>query len=258
MAEERRIEAEDRMLQKRFLDLANMAYEKNQYTFTGFLNSMEQALLYQMTGEPFSVPFTLYGGMKNCERKMVRFGSAELFGYEEEYPIICICVEPLLKKFSDDFTHRDFLGAVMNLGIERSEIGDIITGDKEGYLFCREKMAAYIMDNLTKVKHTHVRCAIKEHPGEEISIATEIITQQVSSQRADGIIAKIFQLSRSDALKLFTTQRIFVDGRVTENNSYSLKEGEIVSVRGYGKFRYLGARYITKKGKLSIEVEKYI
>ena len=258
MAEERRAEAEDRMLKKRYIDLANAAYGKNQYTFTGFLNSLEQALLYQIEGELFPVPFTLYGGMEHCERQMARFGSTELFGYEEEFPIACICMEPLLKKFADDFTHRDFLGAVMNMGIERSEIGDIITGEKEGFLFCREKLAAYIMENLTKVKHTHIKCSRKDHPKEEISIALQNVSEQVSSERADGIISKIYQLSRSEALKLFTTQKVFVNSRLVENNSYTLKSGEIISVRAYGKFRYEGVKYITKKGKLSIEVEKYI
>ena len=119
-------------------------------------------------------------------------------------------------------------------------------------------MAAYIMDNLTKVRHTHIKCSIKEYPKEEISVALLSVSEQVSSERADGIIAKVYQLSRSEALKLFATQKVFVNSRVVENNSYLLKEGETISVRGFGKFRYMGVRYVTKKGKFCIEVEKFI
>ena len=74
---------------------------------------------YEIKKEISYVPFDVFGGTENCERLMIRFGSEELFGYEEPFPICCLLAEPLIEKFADNFTHRDFLGAIMNLGIER-------------------------------------------------------------------------------------------------------------------------------------------
>lgn len=77
---------------------------------------------------------TLYGGREEAERKILRFGSEAELGYEQPFPICCIRIRPLSAKFADKLSHRDYLGALMNLGIERSTIGDILPG--EGEAFC--------------------------------------------------------------------------------------------------------------------------
>ncbi len=93
---------------------------------------------------------------------MLRFGSPEEFGYEEAYPISCIYAKPIQLKFAEALSHRDFLGALMNLGIERSCIGDIRAGEEGGYFYCQSSMTSYICENLTQVKHTHVKCEVVE------------------------------------------------------------------------------------------------
>ena len=105
-------------------DLSKKSEMNYRYTFTQFLSLDEQSMLKSIERELYS--FTLFGGLNNCERVMARFGSPDDFGYEENFPITCLKAEPILKKFADDLTHRDFLGALMNLGIERNNIGDII------------------------------------------------------------------------------------------------------------------------------------
>ena len=117
---------------------------------------------YEMRKEISYVPYSEFGGTENCERLMIRFGSEELFGYEEPFPIRCILAEPLIEKFADSFTHRDFLGAIMNLGIEREVVGDIAIKGKKAYIFCTEKIAEYIAENLVQVKHTSMRCTVLE------------------------------------------------------------------------------------------------
>ena len=79
---------------------------------------------------------TVFGGTEASERAVVRFGDPEAFGYEEDFPIDILAIVPLADKFADDLTHRDFLGALMSLGIERSLLGDIIVTGKKAYLFC--------------------------------------------------------------------------------------------------------------------------
>lgn len=249
---------EEELLKKRFVELAEKSYQNSQYVFTSFLNMMEITLFYETVLAFSYVPFELFGGMEACERQMIKFGSKEMLGYEEAFPIVCIKVEPLLKKFSDDFSHRDFLGALMNLGIERSSVGDIYILDYTGYFFCTEKMAPFIIENLDKVKHTHVKCSQVEVIPEMIEGEKEEIILLASSERLDGIIAKVCGVSRNESIEFFREKRVFINGRICENNSSSLKNQDIVSVRGFGKFLYCGVKNQTKKGKLNIVISKYI
>lgn len=250
-------EKELKQLRMRLMELAEKAYNSSQYFFTGFLSLAEQNEYYQIQRQTGHVDAMLWGGSDGCERRMLRFGSEEMFGYEEAFPIRCIRMEPLLQKFADTLTHRDFLGALMNLGIERSTLGDIAIKDNVGYVYCTDAMAAFITDNLDKVKHTHVKCTIcegMEKAGQQLT--EKSVT--VSSERLDGVIAKLYQLSRSACMEQFRLKKIFVNGRLCENNSMTLKEGDVVTVRGYGKFIYRGVSYTNKKGKLCVTAELYI
>lgn len=250
-------EKEVQQLKNRFRDLADKAFSQNMFTFTGFLGLSELDVFRQMERELAYAGFVLYGGAEETDRKVVRFGSAEEFGYEVDFPIVCIHIRPLVAKFADALSHRDFLGALMNLGIERSALGDIRVGDKEAYLFCLESMAEFICENLTQVKHTHVKCvpvdAAMEVPEEE----PEYVTVQAASMRADAVIAKVYNKSREACLELFRAQKVYVDGRLCENNSRQLKAGVTVNVRGYGKFKVLGEPRETRKGRISVEVSVY-
>lgn len=250
-------EKEMQQLKNRFRDLADKAFSQNMFTFTGFLGLSEQEAFWQTEREVSYVGVTLYGGAGETDRKVVRFGNAAELGYEVPFPIVCVHIRPLLAKFADVLSHRDFLGALMNLGIDRSTLGDIRVGDKEAYLFCLDSIAPFICENLTQVKHTNVKCEVvdgaKEMPQEE----PEHITVQVASMRVDAVIAKVYNKSRESCLELFRAQKVYVDGRLCENNSRQLKPSETVNARGYGKFRILGEARETRKGRLALEVAVY-
>lgn len=251
-------QSEEELLKKRLLELADRAYERNQYTFSGFLSPPEVNTFYEIEGQIAYINYELFGGVEQAERVMIRFGSEGMFGYLEEFPIACLIVEPLIQKFSDALTHRDFLGALMNLGIERNTLGDIVVKGAKAYLFCMDSMADFIMENLTKVKHTHVRCIRSNETPEEVKPELKEETILVSSERLDGVIAKTYNLSRSQAVEIFREKRVFVDGRLCENNSRVPKSREAVSVRGFGKFLYLGREYETKKGKTAVKIGRYV
>lgn len=247
----------EELLKKRFRELARKCYQNNQYAFTGFLSLADLSCFYEIEKEVSYVPYTIWGGSENCERVMIRFGSEEELGYEEAFPIVCIEVKPLAEKFADALSHRDFLGALMNLGIERSTLGDILIVDNTGYLFCVENMAEFIIENLVKVKHTTVRSGrAKEMPALEDKDKQEIKIQ-ISSERIDGVLAKVYKLARSEAAELFRQKRVFVNGRLCENNSQQLKNGDVVSARGYGKFAYTGQQSVSKKGKMNAGILYY-
>lgn len=249
---------DDGIIRNRFKELANRSYHNNQYVYTDFLNTSEIDVFYQIASEIDFVSYEFFGGGENSERQMLRFGDRENIGYKEKFPIVIIKAEPLIAKFADDLSHRDFLGALMNLGIERDTIGDIIVNEKLGFIFCNSKLSEFIIENLTKIKHTQIKCNLIEELPEIARPKFEEINLSVSSMRADIIISKTYNLSRNQSLDLFREKKVFVNSKCTENTSMVLKEGDIVSLRGYGKFIYHGIHKINKKGKFNIKVEKYI
>ncbi len=248
---------EDELIKKRLLDMARRCYETNTYVFSDFLTLHEQAQFWEIAKELSYVDWKLFGGVEGCERQMIRFGSEEQLGYEEAFPICCMIIRPLQKKFAEDLNHRDVLGALMHLGIQRGVLGDIVLRDGIAYMICQEKMAAYICQQLTRIRHTSVTCEAVSVMPEQIAPKRKAQTLVVSAPRCDSIVAKAYQLSRSQSLLLFQGKRVFVNGQQFENNSGTLKDGDVVSVRGYGKFRYSGDCQETKKGRFRVTVERY-
>lgn len=241
---------------KRIMELANRSFQTGMYTFTDFLGLAQQSELWELEKEISFAGVKLYGGYEQADRVIARFGREEDMGYDLAFPIVCIHISPLMKKFSDDLSHRDFLGALMNLGIERSTIGDIKVSEKEAYIFCLDNMAQYISDNLFKVKHTSVKCTVL---ADAESISSHFIDEQpkekivvVSSLRADGMISKVYNLSRNESLELFQSQKVFINGKLSENNSQQVKNGDVINARGYGKFKIGSEPKETRKGKISI------
>lgn len=241
-------------LRNRLLELAEKSYSRSVYTYTPFLGLSQQQVFYAVEKEVSYAGYAMEGGAPLCERKIIRFGNPDNLGYDEPYPIAHIEIQPVTPKFAQNLTHRDFLGAVMNLGIERSTIGDIFLQEKGAALFCHENIVNYIIDNLHQVKHTNVKCLIPE--GEMILKGAEpkTVSLTVSSVRIDGVISKIYNISRNGSQELFRSGKIYVNGILVENTSYQLKAGDAVTVRGYGKFLFYGQTGISKKGKDRVEV----
>lgn len=247
------LEKEEALLIKRFKELENRSYNRGVYEYSDFLNIYEQDLLFRNINTSFS----LFGGYENAERQIAVFGNEEDFGYSPSYPIVCILVSPLMQKFADDLTHRDFLGSVLGLGIKRETIGDIIIKNNTGYIFCLNTIADFITENLKKVRHTSVKCEKVTETPEEVNPESTEKFIIVASERLDVIIAEIYNLSRSESNNLFLAKKVFVNGKLTENNSHKIKTGDIVSVRGFGRFNWLGTSGETKKGRLKATVEVF-
>lgn len=246
------------LLKKRFSELARKSFNAGIFTFTDFLGLAEQSAFSEIKKELRGVKYEAFGGAEGAERVMIRFGSAEELGYELPFPISIIKAEPVSQKYADKLTHRDFLGAILNLGIERDTLGDIVIIDNVGYIFAKEDIASYVSDSLTKVKRTDMKVCIVDAIPEGELYRTEQKTVQVSGERLDAVIAKVFSLSREDAQSLFKKRLVFADGRQIDSPSYTPKENEKISVRGHGRFIYIGTQSLSKKGKLNIALKIYI
>lgn len=252
---------EDKLFKARLIDLANRAYRQNTYTYTGFLNAAELSLLDLVAADISFIRHEANGGFALAERQMIRFGSEDAFGYTEPWPVSIVKVTPVIEKFADDLSHRDFLGAIMNLGIDRSTVGDVVIKEKRhAFIVCQSTMSEYICDNLTKVRHTNVKChAVNE--GEELNELKPSLVDVsviVSAPRFDAVIAAAIKCSRSEALNLFKAGKVTLNGRLCERNSMSLKPMDVFSVRGYGKFQYISTGSETRKGRLYIHLKQYV
>ena len=240
---------------KRFQELAERARQSAVYTYSTFHSPETAGLAYDVAQER---EIAMWGGTENSERVLVRFGDPEEIAYEEPFPLRVLYVRPKQEKFADRLTHRDFLGAILNLGIERDVIGDIIVKEHSAYVFALEEMADYICSGLERVRHTAVKCSISEEvPADCLpKLREENVT--VASPRLDAIIAKLYHLSRGEAKKLFDSEKITVNGKLCKNPETVLKENSRVSVRGYGKLEYRGEEHTTKKGKTGITIWRYV
>ena len=201
------------------------------------------------------VSYAFWGGTELAERKILCFYTEQFL--IEQFPISILQITPSNIKFSENLTHRDYLGAILNLGIERCKIGDIMIDEKCAYVFVDTNMKDYISSSLEKVKHTKVKCTETEL---QFSFEQRFkeISGSVSSVRLDSVIALAFQASRISMLAMISGGKVFVNGRMLTSNSYRLKEGDIVSVRGKGKFIYQEEKDLTKKGKIKIVLRKYV
>ena len=251
-------EKEIQQLKNRIRELADKSYNQNQYTFTGFLGLAEQDALWQVEREVKFAGITLYGGREEAERKLLRFGSEAELGYEQPFPICFIRIRPLSAKFADKLSHRDYLGALMNLGIERCKIGDIIAEDHKALIFVKEEMAEYVTDNLTQIRHTHVKATIGTGVQVDYEPRYEELKGTVSSIRLDSVLALAYPLSRSKITSQIEAGKVFVNGKLITSNGYRLKENDIISVRKMGRIAYNGILSETKKGRYMISVRKYI
>ena len=243
------------LLTKRFRELAKKG--ENYFTFTDFLGLSEQSVLKSALSD-FPQSYTLFGGALGCERVMARFGSPSELGYEENFPIRIIEISPKSEKFAERLTHRDYLGAILNLGIERDILGDIIIREYKAYLFIKEDMLDFVTGSLTRIRHTEVVLKEATELPEGELFRTKRIKIQANGERVDAVVAKVFSLSREDSSLLFKRGLVFINGAECLSVSKALHPSDIVSVRGYGRFIYCGYESLSKKGKLNIDIDLYI
>ena len=247
------------LLEGRLKELSRTAFERDIPRHSDFLSLSEQAVFYDMGKDGIYGKTALFGGYEEAERRAVFF----LPDYADEGEIYseavsCIKTEPLNLKFSDELTHRDFLGALMNLGIERDKTGDIIVGEDRAYIFCMREVEELICSELVRVKHTSMRA--EAVPLSECTLRPKMreLSVNVASERADAVISAVFNLSRNVSARLIASESVFADGRLIRQSGSVLSEGARVSVKGDGKFIFEGVSGNTRKGRLYVNIKRYI
>ena len=209
---------EESMLQKRLVELSRLAYNRGIVIFSDFLNLNELNILHTTPKDMFLSQYKTYGGYDLSERQMAVFLPDALY-YEWQFPIAYLEIVPSYPKFAEKLGHRDILGSLMNLGVDRSKLGDIVICDDKYFLICEESMASYFIENLDKIRHTVVKLSPVTADALEQQQKFEEKDGIITSNRLDSMIACVYKFSRSQALEFFKAEKVFVNGKCVQNPS---------------------------------------
>lgn len=258
---------ETKLLEHRFIELSRIAFEREIVTYSDFLNLNDQNILHTLPKDKLYSRYVLFGGYDMAERQMaafipealsLRYGVSDITPKEIDYPFCAVKIEPKNKRFSEDLTHRDFLGSILNLGIDRSKTGDILVTEDSALLFINKDLVSVVTEDLTRVRHTVIDSSVINLDMINYTPDFQQIKGTVSSVRLDSLLPLAFSSSRSKLSGLIEGAKVFVNGKLITSNGYQVKEGDLISVRGLGKFRFEEAGKITKKNRISVTIQKYV
>lgn len=248
----------DDLITARFAELAERSVNRSCFCYTDFLDLSGQAAFARVRNRLACADTVLFGGHEGCERKMLRFGSPEELGYDPGFPIRCLQAVPADTRFSSGLTHRDYLGALMALGVTRDVIGDIVVRDGAAWIFCEDHIADYLCDHLLQAGRTTLTVRRAETPPEGELFRLQEKQIQLASNRLDAFLASVWNISRSEAQELIRQEKVFCNAAACISSSRSLAAGDIVSARGFGRFRFERENGQSRKGKLNLIISLYV
>lgn len=222
---------------------------RNQSVQTSFLSGVEILILKRMI--PNSMYLTLEGGYKDALRKVALISSYEI----EEVPEISTLVSDYDPRFQD-LEHRHVLGALMNLGIDRDQVGDILVEEKRIVVFCTTTMKDYIIQSCTRIGH----CPIEFKETKEVlhlQNHDQEIKVNCASLRMDVLVSSLAHCSRKEALHKIHQGSVKLNEVILEEND-QLCNNDFVSIRRIGKFQFLGIESTTKKNRYILRFKQFL
>ena len=242
---------------KRIRELALRAAHTGRPQYTRF---MEPSMMNdaRAAANRAEVSCAFYGGYEGAERVMAAF---YVYGAPEpsDYPLRALRIS-WNAKFANP-GHRDLLGAVMGLGLERDALGDIALGAFRGapcaYLFVTPEMADYVSANLDSAGRASVRVEPSAEPPEIAPPEGGEIRVTVQNARLDAVLAAGYKLSRSEAQRLISAGLVKLNHAPNLRADARLGEGDLISARGYGRFRVLAVQGESCRGRLILMLFKY-
>ena len=192
------------------------------------------------------------GLFQEAERRMISFNN----NYGMDFPIDIIKV--MNKSNFSNLKHKDFLGGILSLGIERNKIGDIVVKDNTAYLPVINDISNYILSNLSYIGKSPVEVTILNTLDEMPQVDFEEIVINVSSLRIDSIVAKLCNLSRSKAIEELDSGKVLIDYVKAKDKSQEIIKGSRLTIRGSGKYLVGDIVGETRSGKQKVRIKKYI
>ena len=246
-------------------DLKIKAEENSMITSTHFLtvDQVNDVIALEKINNKYVSTF-YYGGYEEAQRVLCVFVPAffdikDIFSFfkdnKQDNPL---CLLKLEKDPFSELSHRDYLGAVMGLGIEREMVGDIIPTNEGAFMFCIRKMAKYLCENLKKAGRGKIECSICDISElNDVDENSEEIFSSVASLRADNILSSAFNLSRSSASSYIKQGSVYINNKQCLKADFSVKQGDKIVLRGKGKVVLQQIKGETKKGRKHVIIKRY-
>ena len=246
-------DAEDKNFMSQMCDKADRADKTRSAVYTKFVAPRELNMISERLGV-FS-QINVFGGYPDAERNIVCFTSADDFYGEIEYPIAILKITATNKKV---YSHRDYLGSILALGIKRELVGDIITSDECAYVFCHTEISDYITYNLEKI--ANARVVIELCDITDVNIPERKYKEKndtVTSLRLDCVVSAAANMSRTASAEAVKKGLVALNYDTNCSVSALVCNGDIISVRGFGKFVVKTDGTLTKKGRYHIRILQY-
>lgn len=247
---------EDKLLLAKINDLFYKCDKYSSPVFSDFLDPQSQASINDTISTIFGYNILMFGGYDDSERKILGIFPEWQEVSTDEFPI---SVFKISHTFGDELSHRDYLGAVLGLGIDRSKIGDIAIDGKTAYLFCSDSICEYIYQNLSKIGNKGInleKCEFYDICVPEKKFCT--LNCVAASLRLDAVVAASLRVSRNIAAKMIENEKVSVNHKQISQTSKILSVGDLISVRGFGRLLLCESGAKTRNGRLHITLKKYI
>ncbi len=246
---------DERLLAKKIVDAAKGAVKSFCCSSTNFLDPAEQDVAQVVLKELTDVSYRWFDGLPDAERRGLVFAPEEWL--LDEWDETALLRLQWNQKYSRPITHRDVLGSLMSMGIEREIIGDIKVSDGAAYVVVMKPMVDFLMLNMERIGGATIK-AERCETMDEVEDRFKEIHGTVPSCRLDAVVAEAFSISRSQAQELVRGGKVRVNHRPVENVSFELKEKDLISMKGYGRARLWELNGKTRKDRQSLLIRKYI
>lgn len=253
---------EDRLLISKLLDKIAIADKTNKIQYTDFLTPIELQVLKDVLNIICIKNYRVFGGTENAQRNMIIIYPNKLESLFEnnafDYNSICSCVRIINNQ--EQYDHKMYLGGLIKLGIKREKIGDIITFDNGADIVVDKEIAKFLISNITElirfqksqvevIKFSEI--TNKEQEYKDLKII-------VSSLRLDNIISELAKTSRSKSLDILKQERVFINYKNETKPTKLIQAGDIITIRGKGKFVIENVDAQTRSGRVIVMVKKYV
>lgn len=224
-----------------------------QPVLTNFFNPRERYIARNLIGRYPDIKMAEFGGFKHAERKRILFYPNYFQFVKQDFEIAVLEI-----KYPKKFTvlhHGQILGTLVNAGIKRAVLGDIITDGDNWQIITEQKMSSYLIDQINKIGKINVRL-VPQKLKMVLNPLNEWEQQQllVSSLRLDSLIAHAYQISRTKVKELIVNQKVQVNWGLSSQPDYQVDQYDVISVRGYGRIRLDQVIGETRKQKIKINV----
>lgn len=254
---------EDKMLLAQILDKIEFTKTKNKLQNTDFLDMYQVSLVEGFLRKNNIQNYKLLGAFDEAERKIALFYPEKYDDKMVQKNIISI-LKIIRIKLPEDligkYSHRDYLGGIIKLGIKREKVGDILVDDAGADIIVLNEISKFLLQNLNSLTRFSMSEITEENIENvrQVKIRKQEIKIIVSSLRLDNIVSELARSSRSKAEQILETERVFVNGQNETKKTKQIKQGDIVTIRGKGRFEIKEFVGNTRSGRYVVLIEKFV